>query len=433
MHKNGKVLHKVLFPCIWLAVLLLCFSPGRLYSQTEQTDTVPDGTEGETLVKRDAPKRPWNEFDLRFTTFKFGAGLLYEYGAFEQDEEAKQQAEQGGYELEPISKLRDFRILFSGQIPTERTITWKTGLMYDAPSGEWFVRETGLMIAVPELWGHLFIGRTKEGTSLNKVMNGYAGWTLERQMALDVIPILADGVKWLGFLPKQRILWNAGGYGDWISEPQSFSTYKWQLAARLAWLPIYSKEAETLLHLGTSIRYGRPDDGQIRLRSRPEAFTAPFFIDTGTFPSEHSTHIGWEAYYTRKSLLVGSEYYLHKFSSREKDDPLFHGGDVVVSYILTGESRPYSTVSGIYSFIPVKKPVWKGGSGAIEALVRVSKLDLDGGLIEGGKYWRITPMVNWYLSPVVRFEVAYGYGTLDRFGLKGSTHFFQSRIQFVIL
>ena len=114
--------------------------------------------------------------------------------------------------------------------------------MYDAPSGQWFVRETGVMIAVPELWGHLFIGRTKEGTSLNKVMNGYAGWTMERQMALDVFPILADGVKWMGYLPKQRFLWNAGAYGDALSKGQSFSTFKWQLATRLVWLPIYLKE-----------------------------------------------------------------------------------------------------------------------------------------------------------------------------------------------
>jgi phosphate-selective porin OprO/OprP len=131
--------------------------------------------------------------------------------------------------------------------------------------------------------------------------------------------------------------------------------------------------------------------------------------------------------------MLGSEYYWHKFRSTEMDDPLFHGGDFVVSYILTGESRPYSTVSGIYSFVPVTKPVWKGGPGAIEALVRVSELDLDGGLVKGGTYWRITPMVNWYLSPIVRLEVAYGYGTLDRYDLKGATQFFQTRIQFVLL
>jgi phosphate-selective porin OprO/OprP len=429
-----KVSKYVFLTCVGFTLLLLCVLPCELYCQSPtDPNSLPDGTEGEYIVKKDAPKKPWNEFDFGFTTFKFGAGLLYEYGGFDQDDEAKEQAEIGGYVVENTAKLRDFRILFSGQIPTKRPITWKTGIMYDKPSGEWFVRETGLTIGVPELWGNIFIGRTKEGTSLNKVMNGYAGWGLERQMALDVIPILADGVKWLGYLPKQGILWNVGAYGDALSKGQSFSTFKWQAAARIAWLPIYSKENNTLLHIGTSLRYGKPDEGKIRLRSRPEAFTAPYFIDTGTFPSDHSTHIGLEAYYTHQSLMVGSEYYWHKFSSAEMDDPLFTGGSVVVSYILTGESRPYSTVSGIYSFVPVAKPVFKGGPGAIEVLMQVSELDLDGGLVKGGKYWRITPMANWYLSPIVRLEFAYGYGTLDRYNLEGATQFFQTRIQFAVL
>jgi phosphate-selective porin OprO and OprP len=425
-----KVLNYLLSFCAWLTFLFLCLSPSELYSQT---DTVPDGTEGETLVAREAPKKPWNEFDFGFTTFRPGMGFNYDYGAFDQDEEAKEQAELGNYEVEDQFKMRDFRVLFSGQLATKRTITWKTGIMYDGLAGRWFVRETGLMIGVPKLWGNLFIGRTKEGFSLNKVMNGYAGWTLERQMAIDAIPILADGIKWLGWLPKQRIFWNVGAYGDAISEDQSFSTYRFQIATRFGFLPIYSKKDDTLLHLGISLRYGKPENDQIRLRSRPEAFMAPYFIDTGTFPSDQSISYGWEVYYTNKSLMVGSEYYWHKFSSSEKNNPLFHGGEVGVSYIFTGESRPYSTVSGIYTFVPVPKPVWKGGLGAIEGVLRYSELDLNGGLIRGGKFWRITPMVNWYLSSIVRFEVAYGYGTLDRYDLKGATQFFQSRIQFVIL
>jgi phosphate-selective porin OprO and OprP len=38
-------------------------------------------------------------------------------------------------------------------------------------------------------------------------------------------------------------------------------------------------------------------------------------------------------------------------------------------------------------------------------------------------------MVNWYLSENARLEMAYGYGHLDRFNLKGNTQFFQTRIQ----
>jgi phosphate-selective porin OprO and OprP len=421
-----------ILPFVCLGLLFIWFAPVNLYSQT-QTDTVPDGTEGETLVKNDAPKKPWNELDLGFTTFKYGMGFLYEYGSFDQDDAAKKQAELGDYKVETTFKVRDFRLLFSGQFPTKRTITWKTGFMYDGLSNQWFVRETGLMINVPELWGNIFMGRTKEGASLNKVMNGYAGWTMERQMALEAVPLLADGVKWLGWLPKQHVFWNAGAFADWTSEGQSFSTYRWQLVTRFGWLPLYKPEENTLVHLGTSTRYGEPDADKIRIRSRPEANTAPYFIDTGTFPSDHASTLGYEAYYSRGPLMIGSEYYVFKFHSPEMNDPAFNGGEAVVSYIFTGESRPYSTVSGIYSFVPVKKPVFKGGLGAIEGVVRYSSFDLNDGMIHGGKYKRITPMLNWYLSPLVRLEFAYGYGILDRYGLTGKTHFFQSRIQFTIL
>ncbi|MDF2191624.1 hypothetical protein [Paraflavitalea sp. CAU 1676] len=41
-------------------------------------------------------------------------------------------------------------------------------------------------------------------------------------------------------------------------------------------------------------------------------------------------------------------------------------------------------------------------------------------------------MINWYLAEFLRFEMAYGYGKLDRFNLKGSTQIFQTRIQFLI-
>jgi len=80
------------------------------------------------------------------------------------------------------------------------------------------------MVAVPELWGHIFIGPTKEGFSLNKVMAGYAGWTLERATISDAtIPILADGVKWLGYARRIDLLWNLAVYGDYADQIHSFA------------------------------------------------------------------------------------------------------------------------------------------------------------------------------------------------------------------
>ncbi|HEY5826702.1 MAG TPA: porin [Cyclobacteriaceae bacterium] len=421
--------------CI-VVVMLLLIPALDSFSQ----ETIPDGTEGETLevVTTDTLPMSWRDkrwrlFKGRFTSFKFGGGFLYEFAGYSQNEAAKKQLDSIGSPLDPTFAVRDFRLVASGKFKIKRNISWKFGAMYDGASGSWFVRESGIMLGVPELGGNIFVGRTKEGFSMNKVMNGYSGWTMERQMAIDVIPILADGIKWLGYLPKQKVFWNLGLFADWLSKGQSFSTYKWQSVVRAGWLPIYSPEEKTVLHLGINYRYGEPVSSVIRVRSRPEANPAPRFIDTGEFQSDYSNHIGGEAYYTTGPWMFGSEVYWHKFNSATANDPLFFGGEVVASYMITGESRPYNTATGILGFVPVSKSIFKGGPGAWEVLFRASTLDLDGGTIQGGKFWRITPMLNWYLSKDIRFELAYGYGVLDRFGLKGATQFFQSRIQLTLL
>lgn len=409
------------------------------YSFSQEKEYIPDGTEGEMLeiVEDSLPKKwrdkRWRLFKGKVTTFIAGGGFLYEYAGYSQDSEAKRQMDSIGTPLESAFAVRDFRIVASGQFKTKRIISWKFGAMYDGITDAWFVRETGLMVNVPELWGNFFVGRTKEGFSMNKVMNGYSGWTMERQMAIDVIPILADGVKWLGYLPKSRIFWNLGIYADWLSEGQSFSTYNWQWAARAGWLPIHSPEEKTTLHMGINYRYGEPLDHSIRVRSRPEANPAPRFIDTGVFASDRSDHFGGEVYYNSGSWMLGSEVYWHRFSSSVADHPVFFGGEIVVSYMITGETRPYNTATGILGFVPINRSVFKRGPGAWEVLFRASTLDLDDGKIKGGEFWRITPMVNWYLNKDIRLELAYGYGVLDRFGLKGATQFFQTRLQLTLL
>lgn len=420
----------------WLAAFML-----MLFAYSYSQRTIPDGTQGEMLevVRPDTVlhekwrDKRWRLFPGKVSSLKLGGGFLYEFAGYTQNAVAKQQMDSIGSPLEPMFDVRDFRITASGQFKTKRIISWKAGFMYDGANRAWLVRETGVMIHVPELWGKFFIGRTKEGFSMNKVMVGYAGWTMERQMALDVIPILADGIKWLGYLPKQRIFWNAGVYGDFLSEGHSFSTYRWQTAFRIGYLPVYVAEDQSVVHIAINYRYGKPDDGVIRVRSRPEANPAPFFIDTGTFPSDYSNQWGGEAYYSSGSWMLGAEGYAHRFRSTEADNPVFYGGDVVVSYMITGETRPYNTSIAILGFVPVHRPVFKGGPGAWEVLFRASTLDLDGGTLNGGKFWRITPMINWYLSKDVRLELAYGYGVLDRFGLKGTTQFFQTRIQLTLL
>ena len=190
-----------------------------------------------------------------------------------------------------------------------------------------------------------------------------------------------------------------------------------------------SEATEKVLHLGFNLRYGKPDDNMLQLRSRPEVFESPYFVDTGKFPATQTRISGIEAYYRPRSLLVGTEYFFENVKSAEKGNPSFNGGDAFISWLPTGEVRVYNTRGGYFDQISPLRPVFSGGPGAWELVGRFSYINLDSGPVRGGKFWRITPVVNWHMSDNVRLEFVYGYGSLNRFDLVGKTQFFQTRIQ----
>ena len=123
--------------------------------------------------------------------------------------------------------------------------------MYDGVAERWAWRHTGVMVDLPKSSSQVFIGRSKEGFSLNKVMVGTHGWLHERAPVSDaMIPILADGVKWMVYLPKSGLNWTVGRYRDSYSSDESFSTYEQQQVARVSWLPIRSNIADTVIRAG---------------------------------------------------------------------------------------------------------------------------------------------------------------------------------------
>lgn len=424
---------------IFFLFLFLTILHPMVFAQ-DSTQVVPNGTEGIDLTIPNidpstgkATNLQPNEVNTPFSTFRIGLGFIYDVVAHQQSAEFKQQMDSADLVVESKGKVRDFRILGSGKLNTKRELSWKFAFMYNGDTDEWLVRESGVTIGVPELFGHIFIGRTKEGYSMVKVMNGHSPWTNERQMAIDVIPILADGIKWFGYMPKSRIFWNLGYFNDVISKGQTFSTFEQQFVARVGFMPINNPEQKQVFHVAANLRWGKPVDGKISLKSRPESNPTPQILNTGVFETDRSTHFGLEFYYSKDRFMIGSETNVHNFYSDDSEDHRFFGGDVVLSYMFTKTSRPYKTVGSIYGFVPVRKSVFKGGWGEFEGVLRFSSLNLNDGVIKGGQFWRITPMVNWYMTKVIRLELIYGYGKLDRFNLNGNVHFFESRIQFTVM
>lgn len=397
-------------------------------------DSTPDSVWAKTLTAGEADYEPARrrqllkapEWDLGWFTLRVGGGLLFDAAAYSQDSASKEQFP----DLNSQFKLRDARILLGGRFKTKRSLTWQAGIMYDAVTDKWLVRQTGLMLAVPEIHSYFFLGRAKEGFSLNKVMVGYDGWSMERLPFTDAtVPLLADGIKWLGYVPSSHLFWNLGAFMDAFSEGQSFSQYNYQFVARGGWDPLAGDSIRPLLHLGMNFRIGDVNNDTLQLRSKPEAFPAPYFIDTGKFPASSALAFGPELYYRPGRVLLGGEYYWQKVNSSQTGNPWFHGGEFVVSWVTTGEIRSYNLAGNYFREVSPDSTVVQGGPGAWAPMIKFSYSNLTNGPVQGGIFWRVTPMINWYLTDNLRLEFAYGYGVLTRFGTRGATQFFQSRIQ----
>jgi phosphate-selective porin OprO/OprP len=318
--------------------------------------------------------------------------------------------------------------MFKGKFKTERPLSWTMGVMYDGNSEDWHFRQTGLMIGVPEISSNFFIGRTKEGYSQYKVMVGYDIWTIERSPFLDAfIPILGDGIKWIFSMPRHHVMMDLGFYIDTLSENEKFATYDNQIVARVVYAPVVS-EREKLTHIAVMGRDAEPDEGSFRAKSKPEAYLAPNYIDTGSYASDGARTFGVEAFYRDGSWLFGGEYGWQWMDAPAVGDPMYHGGNVSVAWLATGEVRGYNVASGFFKAVSPTRTVFEGGPGALEFALNYSYIDTNDGSQPGGTFWRITPLVKWHLMDYLRIEAGYGYGVLDKDGLEGKTHFFQGRI-----
>jgi phosphate-selective porin OprO/OprP len=436
--KNAKFSIMKLRWILLLTGMIIYLMPVGAYSQ----DTLTSGssvttTTTRTIKMKDAPKKKldWNEFDLGFTTFRLGVAGIMDYAAYIQDATAKAQMDSANIEIKNQWKARDFRFFFAGNFNTKRQITWKVGIMYDGTLDAWQFRETGLLIGLPEIKGQVFIGRSKEGYSLNKDQNGYSCWGNERQMSLDLISIMADGIRFYGYFPKPRISYSLGAYSNFLyGHDSKFDLWEWQFSGRFGYRPIYDEKKNKLIHLGFNVRYAQPDQKKITVKSRPESNPAPYFLNTGQFESDACAAVGWESYYRSGPLLLGTEGNLYSFSSDPAGDPKYFGFNVIASYLFPGgNSWPFLSNKSAFHFVKPNKSIFDGGFGAVEFLLQASSYNLNSGSILGGSFWKITPMINWYPSYNFRFELVYGYGMLNRFQLNGATQFFQARIQVQIL
>ena len=260
--------------------------------------------------------------------------------------------------------------------------------------------------------------------------NTSTGATTFLELALPGEAIYANrrlGIDWA--LERPHFVINAGYYagGDLNGGSDGH-----MVASRVAWVPL--NEAGRVIHLGLSASRERPSgsiDGRgvytppgARLRARPEAGLASQLIDSGTLaPAEHIDRRGFEALWIHGPWSAQGEYLAATVTlADQRPNYRAHGYYAFVSWVVTGESRPYA--GGNVGDI---KP--QGRLGAFELALRYSELDLDHAGVRGGHERNWTLGANWYINRYLKLQANYVRARSERPDVRVDPNVFELRAQ----
>ncbi|MGO1071446.1 OprO/OprP family phosphate-selective porin [Lysobacter sp. CA199] len=256
-------------------------------------------------------------------------------------------------------------------------------------------------------YGKVRVGYFKTPVSMESVAASRTTSMLEQSAASQAIyQGRRTGVEWA--LERPRFAVSAAYFFGHDLQGDNPGT---TAAGRAVWTPV--KDKDRVVHLGLTGSVENPHgftDGRgaysgpaARFRARPmNGLTPVRLVDSGSLRNtDKIVRNGLEALWIDGPWSVQAEY-LRATAERDNGSRDFtaNGYYVTGSWVLTGETRPYSgnNVGNI-------KPAH--GYGAVELLARYGELDLDDGGIAGGKQTDWTLGVNWYLTTHFKLQANY--------------------------
>ena len=294
------------------------------------------------------------------------------------------------------------------------------------------------------------IGNMKEPFSLEYLTAISRVTFMERALATAAFGSGRNiGIRYDTLNPDRRINWGAGvflntgsfstvGEGvDQISEANGFN-----VTARVFGLPVYGEDGRTLLHLGLGYSYGSRNeddlDFSMQFRTRPESrLTDDRLVNTGSISGKRRNAVNAELAMVYGPWSFQGQCYYISLDAEAAGDPDFWGYYAFWSYFITGEHRNYNPSIGVFTGVepqPSFHPT-KGEWGAWELAFRHSYVDLNDGIIKGGKESNFTAGVNWIHNRNVRLMFNYIHAYVkDRASPSienGKAHIFQARCQFI--
>jgi phosphate-selective porin OprO/OprP len=360
-------------------------------------------------------------------------------------------------------------------------------------------RDIGPLPAITDAWvqirelpvlGIVRIGNQKDPFGYEHLTSSRWLNFMERSFTMDAFvgPFnngFQPGIKILNASDDGRVIWQVGEFKNTSNVFGASATDGGsQTVGRLVVLPVFEGEGERLVHLGvagrtmglkllqtefdpaTGLPTG-PEVPAVRFRSRGDVRNGPpgpvnsIYADAGLLEGSWQNMIGLEFVGNDGPLSWQAEYigsWLYD-AVTTGNDPInagrqppagtkvgtvfYQGGYVEVLYFLTGETRTYSRLEGVFDR-PIPRNtfyVLRGARrllsspGAWQVGARYNCLSLNDGEVNGGVLNAVTLGLNWLWTPNARVYFNYDFTYRDFVNLagfngSGGIHAFGTRLAF---
>jgi phosphate-selective porin OprO/OprP len=293
-----------------------------------------------------------------------------------------------GNGLEDGSEFRRMRFFFAGEL--NPAVGYK--FQADVSNGDLSVLDAYINFRDLPYAGDITVGRFNESFTLHENVSSKYITLMTRSMLSDIFQTgWNNGVQWSQHYADNRLNLTLAGYlsNDGNGESPNATGGKYNVTGRVTSPLIYEENGRRVLHLGAGYSHRQPGNADAPDTDTYSASVTPEVHQTDNFMSVTIPDV--ESYGVYSGELAGvygplsfqAEYAQQTFDRTSGAEPDFDAYYGQVSYLLTGEHRPYSRSGGSFGrirpddpFLGASRTGENGGIGAWELAARVSNLDL---------------------------------------------------------
>lgn len=354
---------------------------------------------------------------VTYPTVKLGGFFQVDAGWFQQD--ANSIAELG--DIQDNRGFRRTRLGASGKVAENVSYLLE---MDFALVGRPSFRDVRMDISSVPLLGNVRVGVFRQPFGMDELTSAREITFLERSSLQGLAPFRQTGIAFHDTNSSETVTWMASAFGS-ATDPwgNSVGDRGYGIASRITTVLAEDKGADILFHGGLGYSFLNERIQRFLYRNNQEYSgpvglpdSVPYFANTGLIPAENANLFNAELASTWGSWHAQSELRYNLLNLNSGGVAGFPSFYAQTGLILTGEHRPYNKTTAVLGHIKPKEPVGisGGGIGAWELACRYSILDLNDGVITGGKLQNTTFGLNWYLNDFTRLQFNFIYSDLNR-------------------